>query len=133
MNYEICLPLTYLVRPRLKRQWQVEATHGVAKHRQSPKAGRRAERDPSLLIRMAAKRHTRKRKGRAAGVPFGSTARKKCEIIPQRAKTSHAQTPRRRSAKKTKQLFFAIFASLRLGVKLSVFSQLRLAVPQTRA
>jgi hypothetical protein len=31
---------------------------------------------------------------------------------------------RRRGAKETKQLFFAIFASLRLCVKLSIFSQL---------
>jgi hypothetical protein len=36
--------------------------------------------------------------------------RRSCEIIPEKAKTSHAKAPRRRGAKKTKQLFFAIFA-----------------------
>jgi hypothetical protein len=38
------------------------------------------------------------------------TGRRSCEIIPEKAKTSHAKAPRRRGAKKTKQLFFAIFA-----------------------
>jgi hypothetical protein len=55
----------------------------------------------------------------------GCSPSRRCEIIPERAKTSHAKAPRRRGAKETKQLFFAIFASLRLGVKLSILSRLR--------
>jgi hypothetical protein len=38
------------------------------------------------------------------------TGRRSCEIIPEKAKTSHAKAPRRRGATKIKQLFFATFA-----------------------
>ena len=61
------------------------------------------------------------------------TGGRRCEIISERAKTSHAKAPRRRGAKKTKQLFLAIFASWRLGVKSSIFSQLRTPVAQRGA
>jgi hypothetical protein len=44
-----------------------------------------------------------------------------CEVIMEKAKTFHVKAPRRRGAKKTKELFFAIFASWRLGVKLCIF------------
>jgi hypothetical protein len=45
-----------------------------------------------------------------------------CELIMEKAKTSHAKAQRREGAKETKELFFAIFASLRLCVKPFYFS-----------
>jgi hypothetical protein len=45
-------------------------------------------------------------------------------IIMKIAKTPHAKPPWRRGAKEAKQIFFAIFESLRLGVKLFIFSEL---------
>jgi hypothetical protein len=41
-----------------------------------------------------------------------------CETIPGKAKAFHAKAQRSRGAKKTKQLFFAVFAPWRLCVRL---------------
>jgi hypothetical protein len=56
-----------------------------------------------------------------------------CENIPDEQKHFTQRRKAAKHAKKTKQLFFAIFASLRLGVKLSIFSQLRTPVAQEGA
>ena len=61
----------------------------------------------------------------SSGAGGGRTSERGCEKIPQRAKTPHAKAPRRRGAKEKMQLPFAVFASLRLGGKLQILSQLQ--------
>jgi hypothetical protein len=58
------------------------------------------------------------------------TGRRRCEIFPESARTFHAKAQSRRGAKETNHLFSTVFASWRLCVRLSIFSQLRMPVPE---